>query len=157
MVALDIEQPHLLITYLRDAGRIGSTEQPKLHNLAGGVSNRTVLVERPTGEVWVLKQALTKLRVPVDWFSSPERIHRESLGLRWLTQLAPAGTIPSFVFEDFDHHLLAMQAVPQPHDNWKTLLLEGQLVDQHVEQFGRLLGTIHRNAYERREQVAPIY
>lgn len=116
-----------------------------------------MLVERPTGEAWVLKQALAKLRVPIDWFSSPERVHREALGLRWLTLLAPAGSIPSFVFEDHDHHLLAMQAVPQPHDNWKTLLLAGQLAEEPVEQFGQLLGTIHRNAYENREQVASVF
>lgn len=153
METLDIEQPRLLITYLKDAGHIGPDEQPRLRNLTGGISNRTVLVERPTGETWVLKQALAKLRVPIDWFSDPERVHREALGLRWLAQLAPPGTITSFVFEDHDHHLLAMQAVPQPHDNWKTLLLAGQLEECHVEQFGRLLGTIHRNAYESREQV----
>jgi len=154
METLDIEQPHLLIAYLREAGHIGPDEQPRLRNLTGGISNLTVLVERPTGETWVLKQALPKLRVPIDWFSSPERVHREALGLRWLAQLAPSGTITSFVFEDHDHHLLAMQAVPQPHDNWKTLLLAGQLEERHVEQFGRLLGTIHRNAYESPEQVA---
>jgi thiamine kinase-like enzyme len=105
----------------------------------------------------VVKQALEKLRVQVDWFSSPERIHREALGLRWLAQLAPPGTITPLVFEDFEHHLLAMQAVPQPHDNWKSLLLAGRLELDHVEQFGRLLGTIHRNAYQLRHQIAPIF
>jgi len=154
METLDIEQPHLLLAYLRETGRIGPDEQPRLRTLTGGISNRTVLVERPTGEAWVLKQALAKLRVPIDWFSNPERVHREALGLRWLAQLAPTGTTTSLVFEDHDHHLLAMEAVPQPHDNWKTLLLAGQLAEQHVEQFGRLLGTIHRNAYESRDQVA---
>ena len=68
--------------------------------LAGGVSNRTVLVERESGEAWVVKQALAKLRVQVDWFSSPERIHREADGLRWLAQFAPPGSITPLVFED---------------------------------------------------------
>jgi 5-methylthioribose kinase len=154
---LDIEQPDALIAYLRDKGRIGADEQPIIRNLAGGVSNRTVWVERPTGEAWVLKQALAKLRVSADWFSSPERVHREALGLRWLAQLAPPGTITPLVFEDHTQHLLAMQAVPQPHDNWKTLLLAGQLEEDHVIQFGRLLGTIHRQAYERRDEVAPVF
>ncbi|MBD0354473.1 MAG: phosphotransferase [Rubrobacteraceae bacterium] len=128
-----------------------------MHLLAGGVSNRTVLVERPTGEAWVLKQALEKLRVSVDWFSDPERVHREALGLRWLQELAPPGSITPLVFEDHDHHLLAMEAVPEPHENWKTMLLEGQVRDEHVEQFGRLLGEVHRNAHERREELAPIF
>ncbi|MDQ5809457.1 MAG: phosphotransferase [Actinomycetota bacterium] len=128
-----------------------------MHLLAGGVSNRTVLVERPMGEAWVLKQALEKLRVSVDWFSDPERVHREALGLRWLQELAPPGSITPLVFEDHDHHLLAMEAVPEPHENWKTMLLEGQVRDEHVEQFGRLLGEVHRNAHERREELAPIF
>lgn len=154
---LDIEQPGALLDYLQQTGRIGAGEQPVIRPLAGGVSNRTVLVERQTGDSWVIKQALEKLRVQVDWFSSPERIHREALGLHWLAQLAPPGTITPLVFEDFEHHLLAMQAVPQPHHNWKSLLLAGQLERDHVEQFGRLLGTIHRNAYQQRAQIAPIF
>ena len=72
--SLDIEQPDALLAYLREQGHIAATEQPLIRILAGGVSNRTVLVERPTGEAWVVKQALAKLRVQVDWFSSPERI-----------------------------------------------------------------------------------
>jgi aminoglycoside phosphotransferase (APT) family kinase protein len=143
---LDIERHEHLIAYLRDTGRIARDESPRCTTLAGGVSNRTVLVERASGESWVLKQALAKLRVKVDWFSDPSRVHREALGLKYLAQLAPPGTITPLVFEDEAHHLLAMEAVPQPHENWKTMLLAGRLEMAHVEQFGRLLGTIHRNA-----------
>ncbi|MBI1876937.1 MAG: aminoglycoside phosphotransferase family protein [Chloroflexi bacterium] len=154
---LDIEQPDALLAYLRANGHIAADEQPLIRTLAGGVSNRTVWVERPSGEAWVLKQALEKLRVSVDWFSSPERVHHEARGLHWLAQLAPPDTITPLVFEDHNQHLLAMQAVPQPHDNWKTLLLAGQLADDHVSQFGRLLGTIHRQAFERRDDIAPMF
>ena len=38
------------------------------------------------GRGWVLKQALAKLRVNVDWFSSPERIGVEAKALRWLNR-----------------------------------------------------------------------
>src|SRR4051812_49673507 len=114
---IDIEQHDQLLAYLRATNRIASTETPHMETLAGGVSNRTVLVERPIGESWVLKQALAKLRVKVDWFSDPARVHREALGLKWLAQLAPAGTITPLVFEDEANHLLAMQAVPRPHEN----------------------------------------
>src|SRR5262245_15200966 len=97
---LDIEQHDALADYLRRTGRIAPDEAIAARTLAGGVSNRTVLVERPNGEAWVLKQALAKLRVAVDWFSSPERIQREALGLRWLARLAPLGTITALIFED---------------------------------------------------------
>ena len=155
---LDIEQPGALVGYLKRTGRVGEDEEPVVRVLAGGVSNRTVLVERPeAGEAWVVKQALPKLRVAVDWFSDPERIHREALGLRWLEELAPPGTITPLVFEDRDNHLLAMEAVPEPHENWKTMLLAGRLETDHVGQFGRLLGTVHRGGYERREETSSAF
>ena len=151
---LDIEQPGALVGYLKETGRVGEGEEPVVRVLAGGVSNRTVLVERPgSGEAWVVKQALPKLRVAVDWFSDPERIHREALGLRWLEELVPPGTITPLVFEDQDNHLLAMEAVPEPHENWKRMLLGGELENDHVRQFGRLVGTLHRGGYERREEA----
>lgn len=149
--ALDIEDPSALLAYLQRTGRIAPSERPRMAVLQGGVSNRTVLVERPSGEAWVIKQALAKLRVPVDWFSSPERIHREALGLEWLARLAPPGSIPPLLFEDRERYLLAMQAVPQPHRNWKTVLLAGSIGLHLVRQFATLLATIHRNAYGRRD------
>lgn len=154
---LDIEQPGALVAWLQTHGLIGPAETPEIRVLAGGVSNRTVLVERKSGEAWVVKQALAKLRVQVDWFSSPERIHREALGLRWLARIAPPGTITPLVFEDNEAHLLGMAAVPQPHENWKTLLLRGDLDMDHIAQFARLLGTIHRTSSDRRAEIAPLF
>lgn len=154
---LDIENHAALREYLRSTSRIGADEEPRCTNLTGGVSNRTVLVERRSGESWVLKQALEKLRVAADWFSSPERIHREALGLRWLEKLASPGTITPLVFEDHTYHLLAMQAVPPPHENWKTLLLRGEIEADHVSQFARLLAEIHARAFAQREELAPIF
>ena len=157
MNELDIEQPGVLTTYLRETGRINPTEDPSVTVLAGGVSNRTVLVERSSGESWVVKQALAKLRVQVDWFSSPERIHREALGLRWLEEIAPKETTTPLVFEDHEHHLLSMEAVPQPHENWKVMLLAGGLQLDHVEQFARLLGTVHRVSNSRKSEIQPLF
>ena len=150
---LDIERPEALLEYLRASGRIGPREQPRLQRLAGGVSSRAVLVEREApADSWVLKQALPKLRVAVDWFSSPERMRREALALRWMPELVPAGSAPALLWEDPEAHLLAMTAVPQPHVNWKTALLQG-LELEHAEAFGRLLGTVHRRAWERRAEI----
>lgn len=87
--SLDIEDPVALEAYLRRTGRWTAEDRPVCTVLTGGVSNRVVLVERVGGPDWVLKQALPKLRVAVDWFSSPERIGREALGLRWLSRLTP--------------------------------------------------------------------
>ena len=125
-----------------------------IRNLAGGVSNRTVLLRRESGEAWVLKQALEKLRVQVDWRSDPRRIEREALGMQRLSEIAPPGAITPLVFLDAANHLLAMRAVPEPHENWKMMLLAGRLEAGHVKQFAELLAAVHRAGFERREQFA---
>ncbi|MGD9855134.1 MAG: phosphotransferase family protein [Planctomycetaceae bacterium] len=155
-MSLDIEDAAALVAYLRSRGRIGERETPRIQVLAGGVSNRTVLVERGA-EVrsdLVIKQALSKLRVDVDWYSDPARVHREALGLRRLAELLPDGSVPQFVFEDRADHLLAMTAVPQPHENWKTRLLSGRIDFGYVSQFAEILAAIHRGADERRDELA---
>jgi 5-methylthioribose kinase len=154
---LDIEEPVALLSYLRSTGRILAGEIPSIRRLSGGVSNRTMLVERETGEAWVIKQALPKLRVAVDWFSSPHRIEQEAEGLRWLFRTTTAGAITPLVFADPSNHLFAMKAVAHPHANWKALLMSGQISSNYVEQFGHLLGTIHAAGFREREQVAKVF
>jgi 5-methylthioribose kinase len=154
-MSLDIESPTELLEYLKKSGRIPSDEQPKVTVLQGGVSNKTVLLGRET-ESWVIKQALPKLRVEVDWFSDPSRIHREALGLRYLSQFMPQN-VPQFIFEDVENHLLVMSAVPKPHENWKSILLKGDLLQHHVKAFGELLGYMHRQAYDRRTDFTEFF
>lgn len=154
---MDIERPGELLDYLKSNGYIERNESPNFFILAGGVSNRTVLVERAGGEAWVLKQALTHLRTESEWVSSPERIHREALGIRWLATLTPPGTIPALVFQDRALNILAMQAVPPPLENWKLVLMSGHVRPDYVRQFGELLGLIHRNSYARRDELEPIF
>ena len=154
---LDIEQHDALLDYLRAAGHAEADESPAFTTLGGGVSSRVVLVERAGRPGWVIKQSLARLRVDVEWYSNPARIHREALGIRWLRDLAPPSSVPALVFEDHEQHLIAMEAVPQPHRNWKTALLAGALEMDHVRQFGHLLGTIHGRASERRMEVAGAF
>jgi aminoglycoside phosphotransferase (APT) family kinase protein len=157
MAPLDIENHDALQTYLTESLRLGNAKVLSMKNLPGGVSNRAVLVHLDDGRDWVLKQALAKLRVAVDWFSDPQRIHREALGIKYLHQLAPPGSITPLVFEDHENHILAMDAVPQPHENWKVLLLQGDLQQSDVQQFAEILAAIHRNAWERRDTLKSTF
>ena len=70
---------------------------------------------RADGTQWVMKQALAKLRVKADWFSDPLRIHREALALRELVALAPAGSVPSLVFDDADLESWRAAILTAPH------------------------------------------
>jgi 5-methylthioribose kinase len=143
---LDIEDFDALRHYLTARGRIKSGETVSFKKLHGGVSNRTVRVTWTDGRGWVLKQALAKLRVNVDWLSSPERIGVEAKALRWFNRLAPPDTTPAFIFEDMTNYLMGMEAIPEDHENWKSVLLSGQIISNHFEQFGLLLGAIHRGS-----------
>jgi 5-methylthioribose kinase len=154
---IDIENADDLLGYLRESGRIGKQETPTFCALRGGVSNKTVLLRRPDGNHWVLKQALPKLRVQADWFSDPSRIRVEANALRYLPLITPPKTVPKLLFEDPEQQLLAMEAVPEPHENWKERLLSGRLDRDFFSQFGRLLASIHSRSYEVREELFPTF
>jgi tRNA A-37 threonylcarbamoyl transferase component Bud32 len=145
--SLDIEKTDDLIAWLRHRGIFGRDEPCTAKILRGGVSNKAILVQGEKRGI-VVKQALGKLRVAVEWHSDPARIQREALGLRLLEKLAPAGSITPFIFEDEPLFLLGMEAVPEPHENWKTVLLRGEVTDDAVWQFGNLLGQIHSRGAE---------
>ena len=158
---LDIERHEQLVAYLRSTGRVAAGAEVTCRTLSGGVSNRAVWVEPDDGTAWVLKQALAKLRVKDEWLSEPRRIGREVEGLRHLSQLAPPGTTTPLLFEDPAVHLLAMRAVPHPHENLKTVLLAGVLPRARLlglcGALGSLLGTIHANAWRRADDVRPAF
>jgi 5-methylthioribose kinase len=50
-----------------------------------------------------------------------------------------------------------MEAVPEPHENWKERLLKGLVDRDLVRQFGRLLATLHRTSHQLRQELAPIF
>ena len=150
---VDIEDGRQLLDYLRANQRIGPQEKPVIRQLKGGVSNKTVLLLRPEGSAWVLKQALAKLRVKSDWFSDPARIRIEGDALRFLIDIVPPGTITPLVFEDAEQNILAMEAVPEPHENWKERLLSGKIELPLIQEFGRILGLIHQRSYHKSSEL----
>jgi 5-methylthioribose kinase len=154
---LDIEDFRALHQHLVLHNRVVQGETVSFRALQGGVSNRTVLVAWADGHGWVLKQALPKLRVDVDWYSSTERIRVEAEALRWFNRCAPAGSTPRFVWEDPPNHLLAMEAIPEGHENWKSVLLREEIVPEHFQQFGLLLGTLHRQSSESAQEVSQTF
>jgi aminoglycoside phosphotransferase (APT) family kinase protein len=147
-LSIDIELPEALLAYLRARGILAPEDRPVVRPLVGGVSNRTILVEIPEHAPFVVKQALCRLRVAVEWRADPERIHREARALEYLSQLIPPGSVPQLLFEDRRQHVIGMSAVPEPHRNWKDHLLEGQIGLDRVRQFALLLGAIHSKSSE---------
>lgn len=157
--AIDIEAPDQLLPYLKKKAGPFDPAKFSARTIAGGVSNKTVLVDLGDGRRWVLKQALPKLRVKADWFCDPARIFAEAEGIRALSSLVLPGQVPALVFEDKPNFILAMLAVPEPHDNLKTLLLSPQNTTPETflnlaTQAGHLLGTFHENAFVKTSRFA---
>ena len=154
--------------YLTDRGLAAAHEPLTVRELAGGVSNVVLLVERPGGERLVLKQALPRLRVEQQWLCSIERIWREVEVLRLCGRLLQEGVrvqesgdrgqgagdrgrflvrVPEVLFEDRDNYCFAMTAAPTEHRTWKELLLAGHADAQIAQACGWLLGRLHADTW----------
>jgi 5-methylthioribose kinase len=148
--------------YLRETARIDPSERVVVRELAGGVSNMVLLVERPQrpGDEFVLKQARARLRTSQPWFSSIERIWREADVLAICSELLarrekgrphdatiPPARTPRILFEDRDNYLLAMSAAPRPNVVWKAELLAGHVDPRIAAACGALLGTLHAESW----------
>lgn len=147
-MTVDIEDIDSLRNYLVDLKQISPGEDCTLQILKGGVSNKTVWVTRPGGEQWVIKQALSKLRVKEDWYCVQDRIEVEYEGLKWLSEILPEGSVPEPVFFDKKDYVLCMSAVPRPHENLKSLLLQGVIEEEIFKKLGIVLGRIHLRGKE---------
>jgi 5-methylthioribose kinase len=162
---LNIEDHEALRAFLVRSGRVGAGETMSFRNLAAGSASssgkRVVRVELPMRrQAWVLKQIAKKPRTEADAqtdrFCDPARIEREALGLRHLSTLMPAAT-PILLFQNQKFHVLAMQAVPRPHESLEELLMHGAIEREMVRAFGKLLGTLHRESWRRRADLETIF
>ena len=139
---MNIENPENLRDYLSEKGLLSPREPVKIHLLQGGVSAKTIFVEKE--KPIVIKQALQQLKTKSEWFSDPARILIENKGLKWLYEHLPAGSVPQPIFCDEENHLLIMEAIAPPSENLKELLLKGIVNESYIKDFGELLGTIHQ-------------
>jgi 5-methylthioribose kinase len=139
---IDIENAAELRAWLAQQGLVASGVEPRCSCLAGGVSNKTVLVELPERAL-VVKQALEQLRTAVEWRSRPERVHREGTALRKVSGRLQGLRVPSWIAEDHEQHILAMAAVPTPHENLKDRLLTGPVPERIGWRLGCGLASLH--------------
>lgn len=139
---LDVNNIDLLSRYLCDHGFAGDPSQLTITPLSGGVSNTVIKVYSPRG-VFVLKQALRKLKVKAEWISDLERIHVEKQVLRFLARVIP-GYTPALIFEDDGNYVFMMESAPEQASNWKQLLMKGELKTSVAGMCGQFLGLVHQ-------------
>jgi 5-methylthioribose kinase len=114
----------------------------RVRPLAGGVSNQAFWVEGPHGP-FVVKQARPRLAVQMEWRADVNRVVREAEALAWLHERIGPPCIPRLLHLDRTAKALVMEAIPPPAENYKTILLRGEVDPALAEQFGRLLAEIH--------------
>jgi 5-methylthioribose kinase len=130
--------PLTLPTYLHSLGLAEQSDDIKVRELGGGVSNIVLLVEF-RGRRWVVKQALGKLRVEDEWLSDPERVIHEARSLRALRPILGEAAVPEVIHLDHDNLLFIMTAAPSEALPWKECLL-GRRIDLAIaRQAGVLL------------------
>ena len=158
MLEIDVNSA---VEYLRGAGRIDPGDAVDVRELAGGVSNMVLLVERsresaqPLGESplpdrFVVKQARPRLRVEQPWFCGVERNWREVEVLEACRRVLetpphaePFVQTPRSLFTDRENYLFAMTAAPEGHTTWKERLLAGNANASIAAACGRSLGRLH--------------
>ncbi len=116
-------------------------------SLAGGVSCDVVLVQDKSNQVaFVLKRALTKLRVKEDWYADPARNSAEHRYMSVVGELLP-GVVPRVIYADDSKGFFCMEWLGDGWANWKTLLLNGAAEPKVAAQSGHVLGGIHRETW----------
>jgi 5-methylthioribose kinase len=141
MIELSVENA---AAHLRAKGWLRPDEPAEVTFLGGGVSNIVLKVKTPRQSL-VLKQALPKLRVEMDWRARIDRIWTERDALKLLGQILPDGQAPRVVYDDPENYLFAMTCAPDDARNWKDELMAGHIEPWVAGEAGRMLGRIHRH------------
>lgn len=133
-------------TFLELLRRDGVVHSPDatLTPLSGGVSCDIYLVEDGEDR-FVVKRALEKLRVKVDWFADIRRNRTEWEYIRYVSKFLPMA-VPGLRQCSATDNYFAMEYFDGKFSNWKQLLLAGQVRQEHAAQAGSILGQIHRHS-----------
>lgn len=91
----------------------------------------------------MVKQARARLAVPMEWLADVRRIIREAEAMDWLHERLGPPAIPRLLALDRTDMALAMEAIEPPAENYKTLLLAGQVDAALAGQWGGLLARLH--------------
>ncbi|PDQ36247.1 MAG: hypothetical protein B5766_01865 [Candidatus Lumbricidophila eiseniae] len=133
--------PTEYLSFLREAGLVGTHETPEATPLTGGISSDIWVVDAARGRL-VIKHPLAELTVG-NWHAPLERSQYEAHWFRTVNALVP-GACPTVLASDERANLIAMQYLdPAAHTLWKTELLAGRVNVALAAAVGDRLGLIH--------------
>lgn len=131
--------------YLARQGIVPPGARLTATELGGGISNTVIRASWPETCI-VIKQALPKLRVDVDWPFNPARNRVEQDCMTFLPRWIPATSAPSVVFSDDENYTFGMTCAPPGGVLWKDALLSGQIDLAAAHHAGTLLAWVHQGA-----------
>ena len=156
MMGINIDHNDQLAEYLQAEMGISPDQIISVQTLTGGVSNRTKLLSLSNGSSWVIKQALTQLRVDGDWRSEPHRVLREAAALRWF-DLSQSIITPAFIHEDPNEFIVIMEAIRPPFVNFKDWLMAENYSENYINQSGELLGVLHSESIQKTDLIPGMF
>ena len=134
--------------WLREDGQLGPGPA-SLTPLSGGVSCDIFRVEQD-GRAFIFKRALPKLRVAADWQAD---VSRNAVEHDFFSAMAGplARSVPRVFFHNPARGYFTMECLDADWENWKTLLLHGDLRPAHAHAAGQLMGRLHASTWDREE------
>lgn len=145
-----------VIEFLSEREWISNGTPVRVTPLPGGVSNNVWHVHA-VEEVYVLKQPLGTLAVPVEWKSGLGRLEREVACMRVLAEILPEGQVPHVIHHDPEAHVVLMSAAPSTAASWKGLLMGGHFDPQTATAAGTMLRTIHEESRELEGAIRAVF
>jgi len=116
----------------------------RLTPLAGGVSCEVWLVEDGVRR-FVVKRALSKLKVKEDWFADVKRNRSEWEFIRYVARFLPRA-VPALQYCSAADNYFVMEHLNGGFLNWKEMLLAGRADAGKAASAGNLLAQIHRQS-----------
>lgn len=128
--------------YLISEGIVNEGEGVLVEHLSGGVSCRVWKIS-VNDDRWVIKQALEKLDVQVDWFSDVERIHREHEVMKQLELIIPECNVPKILHVDYINHIYLMTCAEEGAPTWKEQLMNCIFNAETAGSAAQILSQMH--------------
>ncbi len=120
-------------------------EEVTFSPLKGGVSSDIYLIQNK-GRKYVLKQALSQLRVEEEWLADVTRNLAEQDFIHYVSSFA-RDNVPEVIHADRQNAFFVMSYYGPPYQNWKAMMMTGQRSPEVTRQVARLLAQIHSHSY----------
>jgi aminoglycoside phosphotransferase (APT) family kinase protein len=129
-----------LVEAVRRLGLTAAGEGAEAIPLSGGVSSDVFLVRSASGQEWVVKRSIPRLRVRADWRAPVTRDSAEIAWLETVNGLDPH-LAPRILAHDPATHLFVMERMEgRP---WKAIMADGRVDPEFAARVGADLARVH--------------